>query len=200
MSKKLEIEKSFLYHRVLESVKEAECPVCFYVNRATWNYIDSLLYERVMDPGTRKGLKLAKGYCPNHAWQVARAGDAFGISMLYRDLVGLFQRETRVLVGNNGFKGPSFREKVKKWVQGKRQKRLVSKKRICPLCDYQKDTEKLTLSSIADYLRDEEFCKGYMESRGLCYPHFLEGLKMSHNPERNAGVGRIGLGIKRVYS
>ncbi len=178
----LEIERSFLYFRILDAVQKSYCPVCYYANKSVWNYIDSLLYERVNDPGTRLDMKSSKGYCSIHAAQFVRAGDAFGTTILYRDLIQLFKKDISEIYKNYQTE-PSIRDKLRNWINSIKKKVSIKIEKICPICSYQTDTIKMTVSLILDYLKDDDFKKIYRESYGLCNLHFLQGLKCHPNQE-----------------
>jgi hypothetical protein len=75
-----------LGHFRLFEAFEKGCPICQIIREDTLRSMDSLLYEHVNDPVMRRDLR-EKWLCNRHAWQFRAQGDAFGQSILYRDIL-----------------------------------------------------------------------------------------------------------------
>src|SRR5450756_953315 len=76
------------YFELLEAQVKAGCPICRLVYKATDRYLDSLLYEAVLDPTVRAKLKQAQGFCTEHVEMLGRRpGRALGIALIYRDII-----------------------------------------------------------------------------------------------------------------
>ena len=54
------------YFELVEAQEQAGCPICRLVYKATDRYLDSILYEAVLDPDVRSKLKESYGFCREH--------------------------------------------------------------------------------------------------------------------------------------
>ncbi|MEO0080801.1 MAG: DUF6062 family protein [candidate division WOR-3 bacterium] len=122
------------------------CPICHLVSRHTTRWIDTLLYERVNDPGTRDQLRESLGFCNRHAWLVRSAGDVVGQTIIYEDLM----KTVRILL-----------EAGRQPVSGK----------DCALCAEEAETERQGVKEFIAHFRDDALQVRYRGSPGLCLPH-----------------------------
>jgi len=180
--KKENIERHFTYFKLIDALKTEFCPICFMVNKSSWDYFDSFLYEGVNDPQLRERLRKAKGYCRTHAWQLSQCGDAFGTAIIYHDLVQQLIEDISLLDKKRS-------KKKEKFSLGflKEQHNLAgdkAKNSGCPVCAHLADMEEAYLGLMVKYLNEPDFVNIYRNSIGLCYPHFKIALHLE--PDQNA--------------
>lgn len=68
-------DKFIGYIKLTDAFKKNGCPVCTRIQESTFDYINSLLYENVNDPGTREELKSSFGLCAKHS-QILRSSSS----------------------------------------------------------------------------------------------------------------------------
>jgi len=160
-------------------------------------YLDSVLWELVNDPVVRADLNAARGYCPNHARLLARAGAALGVAILSKDVLrtlldalssnlveGAGDSVVQGLLRGTDRNGPS-----------KVTARLVAAlqpQRPCPVCLHQRDREREFANTLLAYL-DQPGALGqaYQQSDGLCLPHFRQVLSQASVPREAKALVRV---------
>lgn len=168
------MRKTRSYFEIFDQLKEPGCPVCSLVLKASRSYLDSLMYERVLDVPTRLELIEAFGLCNWHVWQVpqlpALCSPHSGFSILASDLLKKFGFLSRALTA-----GAADRRRWKLSFHSTMRKLLArAKQKPCPACRHVGLMESYYLKGVADFIRDEEFLRAYTDSQGLCLPHFFQ--------------------------
>src|SRR6266545_1405388 len=80
--------KFIRFFRLVDACDRPGCPVCRCLVADARQYLDSLLYERVNDPDTRRRLHASWGFCSWHAWMLREVSDpAFGSAIMYEDFL-----------------------------------------------------------------------------------------------------------------
>jgi hypothetical protein len=148
LRKKIPPEKFTAYYNVLDACKVEGCIICNLVKQTVALHIDGLLYENVNDPDTRKTLRAALGFCTVHAKALISAGDAYGISILYADVIS---------VVNSALQKRSFD--------------MLHRHEPCPLCTYRKSFEEHYGKTISDHLHEQELQDAIARSSGFCLVH-----------------------------
>ncbi len=165
----MDMMKHLEYHHLVEAMHQGGCPVCFLLARNADQYMSSLLYESVNDPGVRKRLREMSGFCNRHAWSLKKHGDGLGQSIIYEDLLSTMRAW---LNDQRGFiKGPNRSRGGGGSGRGRRASRKVSD--TCPVCTMLARAEERIISTFIQHFDDEEFARTYKESFGLCIPHLL---------------------------
>ncbi|MEA3408606.1 MAG: DUF6062 family protein [Chloroflexota bacterium] len=163
------------YFELLEAQDKAGCPICRLVYQVVDHYLDSVLYEAVLDPDVRAELKAARGFCEEHVRMLySKPGRALGIALIYRDII----RETADVAEEVRHGGAaSLLGKVlgKDWASSPSLRRLETSE-SCPACVVAQRAEDDYLGLLVAYLDDEEFHEAYAQGEGLCLPHFLQAL------------------------
>ncbi|MHB9032621.1 MAG: DUF6062 family protein [Anaerolineae bacterium] len=165
------------YYELLEAQPKAGCPICRLVYKATDRYLDSLLYEAVLDPDVRAKLKAAQGFCAAHVEMLGRrSGRALGIALIYRDIV-------RAAI-NGAEKGTSnitnkLAAAFKRNQPGPRLAKALRTRQVCPACQIGAEAEHNYTSLMLMHIADPEFQKAYAEGEGLCLPHLLAVLELA---------------------
>lgn len=148
LKKKIPPEKFTAYYNVLDACNQEGCIICNLVKQTVALHIDSLMYENVNDPETRKTFRAALGFCPVHARALMSAGDAFGTSILYADIIFII---------NNALQKRSFN--------------VLHKHEACPICTYRKSFEEHYAKTISDHFDEQELQHAITRSSGFCLPH-----------------------------
>ncbi|MGA9407877.1 MAG: DUF6062 family protein [Bacteroidota bacterium] len=141
-------EKFTTYFNVLDACRQKGCPVCILIEQNLRRHIDNLLYENVNDPGTRSTLRASRGMCAPHANVLLKAGDAFGISIIYEDIIrdvlsAIAQQSTRALRAS----------------------------RPCPVCQFKLAEETRYTKIFVDHADQQELQIALKQSSGLCLLH-----------------------------
>ncbi|MFH1368852.1 MAG: DUF6062 family protein [Elusimicrobiota bacterium] len=141
-------EKHMPYYELLNACGKNECPVCFLVKHGIKRYFDSLLYESVNDVGLRQEFVSDKGFCNFHSYKLLGYHDDLAFSIMHLDLLRNEIKELKV-------------------------SRLKPKEtKNCIVCKLSRASEIRYIGLIKDYLNDEEFKIRFLESKGLCVPHY----------------------------
>ncbi len=139
---------------VLERACEAAgCPLCRLVLQHERQWLWLLLWERVNDPGSRRQLAAAWGFCHRHAWGLARLerlewGQNTGTAILYEDLVQRLLAHCR-----------------------DERRALVLPGQGCPACAARARLEALYREALVRYCAEAWFAARYQQSDGLCWGH-----------------------------
>lgn len=167
------MKKSRSYFHLLEAAEEPGCPLCALVVKDSRRYLDSLMYERVLDVPTRLELMDSFGFCGWHAWQIpslpAICSPATGYAILASDLLTKFDFVTRARLKK------SRRNGVWKNPFRKLYHTLFSllKSKPCPACVRIAQAESYYFKDLVEFIQDELFLPAYQASDGICLPHFF---------------------------
>jgi len=173
--------KHMPYFELLEAQNKAGCPICRLVHRATDRYLDSLLYEAVLDPDVRAKLKDSQGFCREHVAMLGRKpGRALGIALIYRDILRSLVLELKAPRPNEG----SFRERFRKLLPRRyRLPALIAKAR-CPACVISQRHEDSYIELLLAHLDDEKLYESYTQGEGLCLKHLRLAQARNVTPPR----------------
>jgi len=171
------------YYELVDAQSQAGCPICRLVYRATDRYLDSLLYEAVLDPEVRARLRRSRGFCREHTEMLRRKpGRALGIALIYRDIVRAVSdiayrergKEGRSRAGRHP-RGPL------RGLLGRRRARAsiasaLSGQEQCPACGIARKAEHNHIELLLAHLHDERLHEAYASGEGLCLSHFIQAL------------------------
>src|SRR6266545_1721028 len=158
--------KFIRFFRLLDACDHPGCPVCRCLVADARQYLDSLLYERVNDPDTRRRLHASWGFCSWHAWMLREVSDpAFGSAIMYEDFlraaIQRFEHKANRLVKSpRGLLG---------WLG-----RLVGRARRSLIAESEVDYVRAALR----FIDDPQFDSAYRRSQGICVPHALQALQL----------------------
>ncbi len=166
--------KSSAYHELIEAMSQPGCPICRLVDRAVRQYVDVFFYENVTNVERRAEIREARGYCSVHGALLAGHARMLSVAIIQHDVINDVLREVdRVLPQTHTHCRPldhligmSMRRTVLD---------AVKPKRVCPLCEYERDQEGMLLHALANEIHDEVMHQAFARSSGLCLPH-LEAL------------------------
>ncbi len=151
------MEKHNLYYRILDSFQSPECPICFYLTNSIEKYFDNLLYEGVSDSGFIQKFRDNRGMCNTHIYKLASYKDGLAVVSLFSYLSS---DET------NELKSLNFKHL------------RLKKRKNCQACEFVKSIEDIALSTVYEFLSDNELKEAYINSHGLCYPHYLNLVRL----------------------
>jgi len=158
-----------LSYFVLRDVLGQEgCPVCRLVNEGSRRFLDTLLYESVTDPFVRARLRASRGFCNWHAWMLPNAfSPQAGIAAIHEDIL---DREIEALrQAARPRYGLGWWDRVRGRFARARRRRAAQ----CPACAISSDSvERNGLHVFIESLAEREFYRAFVESFGLCLPHF----------------------------
>ena len=167
--------------KLLKAMAKPGCAVCHLVDEAVSRYLDSLLYENVNDPGTRDRLRASQGFCREHARKVAGMRDAFGLAIIYRDILSslgeALQHEGKSVPISSP--APVGRERLRR---GQHMERRLAPHHSCPACEVQEDVTQVSLQALVRGLDDEDMARAYDGSHGLCLPHLRAAVALADTP------------------
>jgi hypothetical protein len=177
------MNKGHSYFVLLEELKSPGCPICSLVIKDGRSYLDSLLYESVLDVPVRLNLMESFGFCNRHAWEIPKlpaiCSPAAGFAIFASDLLRKFNllvsartRETR-------------RRTLWRFLFRQVSQKLFSqmKARTCPACDHVAQFEAFHLTDLLDSITESEFFEAFNASPGICLPHlFVVEEKHANHP------------------
>jgi hypothetical protein len=141
--------KPFNFYDLIEACQAAAattaaaCPICTLVERDVRQYLDSLLYEYVMERETHATLRAARGLCATHsALLLEYRASVLGIGILYHAVID----ELLTLTSRMSMQPPRS-------VFGRRH-------------------EQQHITTFAEHLNDARLAAAFRASSGLCLAHF----------------------------
>ena len=143
-------EKSIDFYDLVAALGKSGCAICRRVHESARSAIDSLLYESVTDPIIRGELRMTQGFCQLHARMAVANGDAFGLSIIYQDLVA-----DRLAV------------------LARRDLPFPETTRQCLICQLAAETEKYTVSTCRKFFDDHQFRGAIFDADAFCGEHFV---------------------------
>ena len=164
------------YFELVEAQIQGGCPICRLVYKATDRYLDSILYEAVLDPDVRDKLKGAWGFCAEHVEALHhKPGRALGIALIYRDIIRAIAQ-----IADGGHIAPSrgFLDRLR----GRTSSRSalaadLATDRLCPACEVGQEATDNYLDLVIAHLGDEDLYSAYSQGEGLCLPHLIGAIE-----------------------
>jgi hypothetical protein len=178
------MERTLSYHQLREVLALSGCALCRLRAKSAERFVDSLLWESVLDPGTRQQIRQARGFCLEHAPLFLRSGAALGTAILTHDVLS----DLTKLLDTVGYQARPAVSLRRVWeVLFPRQPasataRLVTRlapQTPCPVCKHVESMEQVYLTTLLDALgADEEMAALLQGSGGLCLPHLRSALTL----------------------
>lgn len=168
------------YFELVEAQGKAGCPICRLVHKTTDRYLDSILYEAVLDPDVRAKLKGSHGFCDSHVVMLQnKPGRALGIALIYRDIIRELLR-----LGD----GERYRERDSLWdrvTKGRSGTLPIVHKLTadvpCPACAIASQAEETYLELMVMHLAEEDLYNSYAQGEGLCLTHLVGALERTRD-------------------
>ncbi len=172
--------------KVEDALKKPGCAICRLEHEAALRAIDSLLWENITDPESRKAILQSRGFCPQHtrmlvAHELSTSGPLLGVNIIYESLANHLSQELDEL---------KRKQKPVHWLQDvlksfaallpARISKPVLNGKTCPICSSAESAGKNSLATLFQTLQgDDPLIKtAYQASPGICLSHIRIGLEM----------------------
>lgn len=160
------MSKSTLYFELLDACNREGCPLCYLAYQSAQRHLQSFLREFVTDPEIRAELRSARGYCQEHAWQLAQMqGSPLSIAILYQDVLTSILRALTDIP--SGRRSHQRAQKLEAQLQPTAQ---------CPACQQRRTQEDIVLETLLKHIHDDRVGAALDQSSGLCLPHLVRAL------------------------
>ena len=175
--------KYIAFFRLVDACDRPGCPVCRCLQADARQYLESLLYEQVNDPDTRRRLHGSWGFCNWHAWMLREVSDpAFGTAILYEDFlrtaIERIDRAADYVIGHGrGLSG--WLGRLGRRARRSRVAQMHRRRAVCPGCSLIAESETHYVRLALHFIDDPQFERAYGRSRGLCVPHVLQALDLA---------------------
>jgi len=170
------------YYDLRDALILPGCPVCRVSATAVDRYLDSLIYEKVNDPGLRSALRESRGFCQRHAWGLVRHGAALGTAIMMRDVLRTLQRT----LAEGRFRNIPLLSlsRVQESLDAEQPRASTAEavaalgpQAACPACAHEASVESGLLASFLENLQgDDGLLPVYHKSSGFCLNHFRQVL------------------------
>lgn len=170
-------------HDLRDALTQAGCPVCSLTADAADRFLDGLLWESVNDPGRRREIREALGFCREHAWSLVRASASLGVAIVTRDVFEgiLAAMESAEFQALPPLSLRRVQEALDPGQPTAATAELVARlepRAVCPACAWAEKMERTYLTGFVRNLVGEDgLLADYRASEGLCLPHFRQALK-----------------------
>lgn len=155
---------------LLDRFPKPGCAVCALLRRDAERFLDTLLYEFVIDEESQQEFRNRLGLCNEHGWTLTRlSGGSLGTAILYRAALDeALQTMARTPARREARSGLARR-------LGKTGSALAQTLKAdgrCAACEHLDGAETHYIQTMRDYLGDARLVSAFRESSGLCLPHF----------------------------
>jgi len=172
------------FHNLRDGLAQPGCVVCRLKADSADRFLDNLLWESVNDPGGRRKIRQARGFCHEHAWRLVHAGAALGVAIIMRDVLqsSLRDMESATFQGMS----PWSLRRVHEALDPKQPAAATAEMVVrlepqadCPACVWAGKMETVYLQVLLSNLLGEDgLLAAYELSDGLCLPHFRQALAL----------------------
>src|SRR5262249_7543017 len=152
------------YYALFSACTQEGCPLCRLAEERIIHYLKTWKYEGFTDVSIRAELRRAQGFCHTHTWQLVRMGATLPLAQTYHDIIATIREEldhgkdTTAQPSSSGFLSRMFDSK--------------GEATVCIACRYKAQAESNIIHTLRQSLLNDEFYRQFMESDGLCLPHF----------------------------
>lgn len=164
-------KRGLAWGRIEEALGGSGCPICSQVEKSETHYLESMLYEYVLDGGVRKKLHQSHGFCTRHAGLALEAeerlkSDGLHLATMYESLMAESLHTVSIqITALQELDSQKNRRKQKKPVRTAHAAR-------CFVCDFTAETEAAALHGFLYFSRDRELIAAYSASKAiLCFRH-----------------------------
>ena len=88
------MSRTWSFYDLRDALAQPDCAVCRLTVKAADEYLESLLWESVNDPGVRHDIRQAYGFCHEHAWRLAEHRASLGATIITNDVLRSLLRAT----------------------------------------------------------------------------------------------------------
>ncbi len=184
--------KPIPYHDLMRVLKPDDgtscqaCPICQLATESVAHYLDDLVFFSAVKPDTRAEIRAARGFCNEHASQLAQlTGKGLGVALIHEDIIDTVMEG---LAGAVPPVGASVKVSIAARVTGivpsgsriqraaAQAVRVLEPQGPCLACRHQLLVEESYLGTLWRYLDDEALTAALRASSGLCLPHLRQVL------------------------
>ena len=172
------------------------CPICHLVTESVARYLDDLIFFSAVKPDTRAEIRVARGFCNEHASQLAQlTGKGLGVALIHEDIIdtvmeGLQSAAPRPTSALLKWPAGSTPTKTRTRRAAARAVQALAPQGSCLACQHQLLVEESYLGTLWRYLDDEALAAALRASPGLCLPHLRQALPGSARCGRAAAADR----------
>lgn len=183
------------YTDLMESLGQSGCPICRLVTRDATRFMDSLLYENVLDLEIMARFRGRRGLCNTHGWQLTTfPGQQLGVALLFQaalhQVMGQVGQSQNAVsrnlsgrfLGRGDGRGPAMADNL-------------DPQAPCVVCEKVAESESRFLKVLVEQLGDARLYAAFQASEGLCLPHFREALRVATAPDQYDRLREAQLGI-----
>ncbi len=161
--------KSSAYYELIEAMSHPGCPICQMVDRAVRQYVDAFFYENINNIARRAEIREARGYCSVHGALLAGHARALGTAILQHDVINDVLREINRALPLHPSEHATLRrpqplDDLTSVPMRRAMLDAVKPKRMCPLCEYESDQERMLLRALVDDIDDEGLQRAFERS------------------------------------
>jgi hypothetical protein len=161
------------YADLIEALGQPGCPVCRLVLRDAQRFIDTILYEYVMDHEVHNVFRAGRGLCNTHAWQMQQAkGSALVIAVFFHAALDeVLKIDLKADSGaSSGLAGLLGRN------TGDFPAQALEPTGPCLVCQHLDEAEGRYIRILTGNFNQPDVHDAFKESGGLCLPHVRQAL------------------------
>jgi len=180
--------KPIPYHDLMRVLKPDDetshqgCFICQLVTESVARYLDDLIFFSAVKPDTRAEIRAARGFCNEHANQLAQlTGKGLGVALIHEDIIdtvmeGLQAAAPRPQRALLNWPAGSTPTRTRTRRASARAVQVLAPQGSCLACQHQLLVEESYLGTLWRYLNDEALAAALRASPGLCLPHLRQAL------------------------
>jgi hypothetical protein len=178
------MQKSSVYHELIEAMGQPGCPVCQLIDRAVRQYVDVFFYENITNVERRAEIREARGYCSVHGALLIGHSRTLGVAIIQHDVINDVLREINKTLAttepakNSKPRKPAPLDDLAAAPLRNTLSSAMKPKRDCPLCEYERDRERNLLRTLINEIHVPEMRAAFERSSGLCLPHANAALQL----------------------
>jgi hypothetical protein len=176
--------RTMSFYDLRDALAQPDCAVCRLKAGAANQYLEGLLWENINDPDVRHNIRLALGFCHEHAWELARHRGSVGVTIITHDIIQNVLRMTEdahyqtLPVLSLRRTQEALDPKQPAAATAEAVTRLLPQ-RPCSACVEADTMEDIYLRTFVEYLLGEDgLLADFQSSDGLCLPHFRQALTL----------------------
>jgi hypothetical protein len=170
------------FYDLRDALAQPGCAVCRLKADAVDRFLDGLLWESVNDPGRRREIRQARGFCHRHAWSLVRVSASLGVAIITRDVLqsALAAMDSAPFQATSPWSMRRVQEALDPRQPAAATAELVARlepQAACPACVWAEKMEGVYLGEFVGHLLGQDgLLADYESSDGLCLPHFRQAL------------------------
>lgn len=168
--------KTLNYYNLLDAFKESGCALCRLLQSDAHRFLDTLLYEFVVDRTIQAEFRKSRGLCNVHAWELTELrGGSVGTAILCQVVLDEISGQIGAGVGKKG--ASPLNRLFGQQTEGALMAERLEPAERCMCCVAVDASERRYLETLADSLDEPEVKAAFTASAGFCLPHFRLLLK-----------------------